>query len=110
MTMSIGQGLITIAMVALATFLVRAFPFLLFPDNRPTPKVVLYLGKVLPFAVIGLLVVYCFKNTSLQAPNYGLRELAAIVVVVALYVWKRKSLIAIAAGTIVYMLLTQLLT
>lgn len=107
MTMSIGEGLIIIAMVSLGTLFTRFLPFLLFPDNKPLPKVVQYLGKVLPFSVIGLLVVYCLKNVSVLLPPYGLPELIAILVIVGLHIWKKKSLLSIAGGTAVYMLLMQ---
>lgn len=107
MTMSIGEGLIIIAMVSLGTLFTRFLPFLLFPDNKPLPTVVQYLGKVLPFSVIGLLVVYCLKNVSVLLPPYGLPELIAILVIIGLHVWKKKSLLSIAGGTAVYMLLMQ---
>lgn len=109
MTMSsIGQGLIIIVMVGLGTLTTRFLPFLLFPDNRPIPKVVQYLGTALPFSVIGLLVVYCLKHVRLTFAPYGLPELIAILVIVGLHLWKRKSLLSIAGGTLVYMLLVQL--
>ena len=105
--MSIGQQLIMIGVMVLATQLTRALPFLAFPGDRPTPRYVVYLGKVLPAAVFGMLVVYCLKNVSILGGSHGLPELIAIVIVVLLHLWKRQMLLSIAAGTISYMLLVQ---
>lgn len=105
--MTLSQQLITIGMVFLGTVLTRFLPFLLFPAGKPTPKYIQYLGKVLPAAVFGLLVVYCLKNVSIFAGSHGIPELLAIVVVVALHLWKRQMLLSIAGGTICYMLLIQ---
>ena len=103
--MTLSQQLITIGMVFLGTVLTRFLPFLLFPAGKPTPKYIQYLGKVLPAAVFGLLVVYCLKNVSIFAGSHGIPELLAIVVVVALHLWKRQMLLSIAGGTVCYMLL-----
>ena len=106
--MTVTQQLITIAIVALGTMLTRFLPFLVFPEGKPTPKYVQYIGKALPGAVFGLLVIYCLKNVSLFAGSHGLPELIAIAVVVLLHLWKRQMLLSIAAGTVCYMLLVQL--
>ncbi len=106
--MTLTQQLITIGMVILGTVITRFLPFLLFPAGKPTPKYVQYLGKVLPAAVFGLLVLYCLKNVSLFSGSHGVPELIAIAAVVALHLWKRQMLLSIAGGTIVYMLLVQL--
>ena len=106
--MTVTQQLITIAIVALGTMLTRFLPFLVFPEGKPTPKYVQYIGKALPGAVFGLLVIYCLKNVSLLTGSHGLPELIAIAVVVMLHLWKRQMLISIAGGTAVYMLLVQL--
>lgn len=103
------QHLITIAMVVLGTVLTRFLPFLIFRAEKPTPKYVLYLGRVLPAAVFGMLVVYCLKNVSLLTYSHGLPELIAIAFVVALHLWKRQTLLSIAGGTLCYMLLVQCL-
>ena len=105
--MTVTQQLITIAIVALGTMLTRFLPFLVFPEGKPTPKYVQYIGKALPGAVFGLLVIYCLKNVSLFAGSHGLPELIAIAVVVLLHLWKRQMLLSIAAGTVCYMLLVQ---
>lgn len=106
--MSVTEQIITIAVVALGTMLTRFLPFLLFPAGKPTPRYVQYLGKALPGAVFGLLVVYCLKNVSLLLGSHGLPELIAILVVAGLHLWKRQMLLSIAGGTICYMLLVQL--
>lgn len=105
--MTVTQQLITIAVVALGTMLTRFLPFLVFPEGKPTPKYVQYIGKALPGAVFGLLVIYCLKNVSLFAGSHGLPELIAIAVVVLLHLWKRQMLLSIAGGTVCYMLLVQ---
>ena len=106
--MTVTQQLITIAVVALGTMLTRFLPFLIFPEGKPTPKYIQYIGKALPPSVFGLLVVYCLKNVTLLAGSHGLPELIAIAVVVLLHLWKRQMLLSIAAGTVCYMLLVQL--
>lgn len=106
--MSVSEQIITIAVVALGTMLTRFLPFLLFPAGKPTPRYVQYLGKALPGAVFGLLVVYCLKNVGLLSGSHGLPELIAILVVAGLHLWKRQILLSIAGGTICYMLLVQL--
>ena len=106
--MSVTEQIITIAVVALGTMLTRFLPFLLFPAGKPTPRYVQYLGKALPGAVFGLLVIYCLKNVSLLSGSHGLPELIAILVVAGLHLWKRQMLLSIAGGTICYMLLVQL--
>lgn len=106
--MTLSQQLITIGMVVLGTMITRFLPFLLFPAGKPMPKYVRYLGKFLPAAVFGLLVVYCLRNVNPLAGSHGLPELIAIAVVVALHLWKKQMLLSIAGGTICYMLLVQL--
>lgn len=106
--MTVAEQIITIAIIALATMLVRFLPFMLFPAGRPTPKYIQYLGKVLPAAVFGLLVVYCLKDVSIFSGSHGLPELIAIAVVILLHLWKRQMLLSIAGGTVCYMLLVQL--
>ena len=106
--MTFTQQIITIGMVVLGTVMTRFVPFLVFPAGKPTPKYIQYLGKVLPAAVFGLLVIYCLKNVSLFAGSHGIPELISIAVVVGLHLWKRQMLISIAGGTVCYMLLVQL--
>lgn len=105
--MTLTQQIITVAMVVLGTAVTRFLPFLLFPAGRPTPKYVQYLGKVLPAAVFGLLVVYSLKDVSILTGSHGIPELISIVWVIVLHVWKRQMLLSIAGGTVCYMLLVQ---
>lgn len=107
MTMSVTQQIITIAMVVLGTMLTRFLPFAVFPPGKPTPNYVQYLGKVLPSAVLGLLVIYCFKDVSLLSGSHGIPEFIAVVVVALLHFWKKNMLLSIAGGTIIYMILVQ---
>ena len=102
------QTLAMILAVAAGTQITRWLPFWLFPEKKDPPAVVLYLGRVLPAAVMGLLVVYCLKNVSWTAAPHGLPELIAIAVTAGLHLWKRNTRISIGAGTVVYMLLVQL--
>jgi len=96
-----------VAVVALVTMALRFLPFLIFSGKRQTPAYVSYLGKVLPFAIMGMLVVYCLRNISFSAFPFGLPELLGCAVVAAVHLWKRNNLLSIAAGTIFYMLLVQ---
>ncbi len=105
--MTLTQQLVTIGMVILGTVLTRFIPFLVFPAGKPTPRYIQYLGKVLPAAVFGLLVVYCLRNVDLFAGSHGIPEFLAILVVVVLHLWKRQMLLSIAGGTVCYMLLVQ---
>ena len=106
--MTLTEQIIMIAMVVFATVLTRFVPFLLFPAGKPTPKYIQYLGKVLPAAVFGLLVVYCLKDVSLFSGSYGIPEAISIAVVIGLHLWKKQMLLSIAGGTVCYMLLVQL--
>lgn len=106
--MTVTQEIITVAMVVLATMLTRFVPFLIFPEGKPVPKYVQYLGKVLPPAVFGLLIIYCLKNVRFFSGSHGIPEFISIILVITLHRWKRQMLLSIASGTICYMLLVQL--
>ena len=98
------QVLIMAAVIAFLRFL----PFLAFPEGRKRPRVITYLGTVLPYAIIGMLVVYCFKGVSVMQYPYGLPELIAAVFVVGVHVWLRNTLVSVFGGVAVYMVLVQL--
>jgi branched-subunit amino acid transport protein AzlD len=87
----------------------RFLPFLVFSENRTTPAFIQYIGKFLPSAVFGMLVIYCLKNVSFLSGTHGIPELIAILVTVVLHKWKRQMLLSIAGGTVCYMLLLHLL-
>ena len=95
-------------MVVLGTMITRFLPFIVFPAGKPTPKYIQYLGKALPGAVFGLLVIYCLKNVSVFTGSHAIPELISIALVVVLHKWKRQMLLSIAGGTICHMLLVQL--
>lgn len=101
------QVFITIIVVAIVTLMTRVIPFLIFPENKETPAYIEYLGKVLPFSVMGMLVVYCFKSISILTWPHALPEIIAGMLVVILHKWKHNLLLSIAGGTIIYMILVQ---
>lgn len=96
-----------IAVVALVTMAIRFLPFVIFGGKKKTPEFISYLGKVLPYAIMGMLVVYCLKGISLAAMPFGLPELLAVLAVVVLHLWKRNTLLSIGCGTVAYMVLVQ---
>ena len=106
--MTVSEQIITVVLCVVGTMTTRFLPFVVFSSKRPTPKYVQYLGKVLPGAIFGLLVVYCLKDVSIINYSHGIPEVIAIVVTVLLHLWKRQMLLSIAGGTVVYMLLVQL--
>lgn len=105
--MTIVQEIITIALCALGTMVTRFLPFAVFRAEKPAPKFIQYLGRALPGAVFGMLVVYCLKDVKLLAGSHGLPELLAIMLVILLHLWKRNMLLSIGGGTVCYMLLVQ---
>ena len=105
--MTIWQQVITIGLCVAGTMLTRFLPFLIFKEDRKTPGFVQYIGKYLPSAVFGMLVVYCLKDVDVLKGSHGLPELIAILVTGALHVWKRQMLLSIAGGTVCYMLLVR---
>ena len=108
MTLTTTQALLIALAVTAGAMLTRFLPFLLFPDNRPVPKIVSYLGRTLPAAMMGLLVVYSLRNTDILSGSHGLPEAIAVTVTAGLHLWRRSTLLSILAGTAVYMLLVQL--
>lgn len=97
-----------ITAVAVTSYFLRAFPFLVLnKKNKAVEKYMMYLGKVLPPAVIGILIIFCLKDTSIVNSPYGIPEMLAVAIVVLLHVWKRNSLISILGGTVFYMYLVQ---
>lgn len=101
------QAIMTFVLMMLATYITRFSPFILFKDGK-TPKIILYLGKTLPVAIFALLVIYCLKDVSILLGSHGLPEAISIATIVAIHLYKRNTLLSIATGTIVYMLLIQL--
>lgn len=106
--MSDLHSVLIVAVVALVTAGLRFLPFLIFGENRATPPLVSYLGQVLPYAIMGMLVVYCLKDVSFVSGSFGIPEAIACAAVALLHVWKRNTLLSIGAGTVCYMLLVQM--
>ena len=100
------KSALLVAVMAIVTVLLRALPFLLF--RKQTPKYISYLGRVLPPAIIGMLVIYCLKDITPSVSPFGLPEVIAAACVAVMQVWKRSALISILSGTVVYMALIQM--
>ncbi|MBP0963386.1 MAG: branched-chain amino acid transporter permease [Oscillospiraceae bacterium] len=101
------QVIITLAVIAVVTLATRGIAFVIFPGNKPVPPFISYLSKVLPFAVIGMLVIYCIKDITLLSRPHGLPELLGCLATALLHLWKHNNLISIGGGTVIYMLLVQ---
>ena len=100
---------LTVGVIALVTFLLRVLPFLVFGGKRRPPAFIEWLSTVLPFAVMGMLVVYCFKDVSFFASPFAIPETVATLAVVLLHIWRRNELLSIGGGTALYMLLIALI-
>ena len=96
-----------IAVIALVTAGLRFLPFLIFGETRKTPPLISYLGQVLPYAIMGMLVVYCLKGLTFTSAPFGIPEIIGCASVILLHIWKRNTLLSIGAGTVCYMLLVQ---
>lgn len=107
MALSPAQSVAVIAVVAAVTVVCRALPFVLLRNSRSVSGVILYLGRVLPFAIIPILVVYCLRGTAFSAPPFGIPEMIASLLAVAIHVWKRNNLLSIGISTLAYMALVQ---
>jgi branched-subunit amino acid transport protein AzlD len=107
MPLPMHEALLLVAVMALCTAATRVLPFLLFPGKRKTPKYIAYLGDVLPFAIIGMLVVYCLKDVSVFSRPFGLPEGIAILYIVLVHRLKHNLLLSIGGGTVLYVLLRQ---
>ena len=100
--------LAVIGVIAVVTWALRAFPFLLF-GNRPLPKVIRYLGKALPPAIMTILVIYCLRDISFSQSPFGIPELAACALVVILQALRKNMYLSIIAGTVCYMVLIRVM-
>lgn len=106
--MTMSRAIAAIAVMAVMTFLTRALPFLLFGRGNRVPRVVVYLGKYLPPAVIAMLIVYCLRDVGFASAAGWAPSLIAVAAVVVLHLWKKNNLLSILGGTILYMVLVQL--
>lgn len=110
MPLTDSEAAITILVMAAATLLTRSLPFAVFSNRSKTPAFILYLGEVLPYAVIGLLIIYCFKDVKPLAPPYGIPEGLAALATAGLFLWRKNVMLAIAGGTFLYIFLVQYAT
>ena len=97
--MTTAQSIITILAVVLGTMITRFLPFIIFPEGKEPPAYITYLGTVLPYAVIGLLVIYCLKDAVFTS-YHGLPELISIVFIIVLHKWKKNTLLSILRRSI----------
>lgn len=102
------QVLLSILVMAVVTAALRFLPFIVF-GRKKTPAFIEYLGKVLPYAIMGMLVVYCLKDTRLTAAGSWIPAVCGVAATVGMHVWKRNSIFSILAGTIVYMILIRVM-
>ena len=102
-----AQAVITILIVAAATYMTRSLPFILFPAGKEVPLYVRYLGSVLPYATIAMLVVYCFRYIQPLEWPHGIPEFISLAVVVLMQLKKHNILLSIAVGFAVYMVLIR---
>lgn len=107
MILSVSYSMIIIIVIAAITFALRATPFILFSKSGTTPNVITYLGNALPPAVMGMLIIYCLKNTDVFNMPFGASEFIAVLSVVLLHLWRKNNLLSILGGTVIYMFLVQ---
>ena len=98
---------LTLAVIALVTAITRFLPFVIFTGGKKTPRLVEKLGRLLPFAIMGMLVVYCLRSVSFADMGTWFPALLSVIVVSAVYVWRKNTLASIIAGTVCYMILVQ---
>ena len=101
------EEVLLISTVSIVTILLRFLPFIIFNNKKETPKIIVQLGNILPFAIMGMLVIYCYKDISFFKYPFGLSEIIAGIIVVILHIWKKNTLLSIIGGTIIYMVLIQ---
>lgn len=102
------HSFLIILVIAIVTMLLRFVPVIIFSKGEETPKYITYLGKVLPFAVMGMLIIYCLKDISIFNYSYGLPELISIFLVGLLHIWKKNMLLSVGVSTVFYMILVQM--
>lgn len=107
--MTLTQQIITIGLCILGTMTTRFLPFIVFRESKETPEFIQYIGKFLPSAVFGMLVIYCLKNVNILQGTHGIPEAISVFVTGCLHVWKRQMMLSIAGGTICYMLLLHII-
>ncbi|SDO00881.1 branched-chain amino acid transporter permease [Halobacillus aidingensis] len=106
--MTMTQEIMTLGVIVLVTMFTRFLPFIIFSSSRPTPDYVQYLGKVLPSAVFGFLVIYCLRDVTFYSGTRGIPEIISIAIIAMIHFWRKNMLLSIAVGTISYMVFIQL--
>ena len=106
--MTLSQQLLTIAVVVAGTMLTRFLPFLVFGSEKPTPEYIQSLGRILPSATLGMLVVYCFKDVSFTGAAHGLPEILSLLFIIILHYWKKNMFLSIVGGTACYMMILHI--
>lgn len=101
------HALSMILVIAAVTAVLRFAPFFIFSGDQPVPEFINYLGRVLPYSIMAMLVVYCLKGISFAKAPFGLPEMISVILVAVLHIWRRNTLFSIICGTICYMLLIQ---
>lgn len=101
------HALLVILVMGLVTFGTRILPVLIFGRSEKVPDFILYLGRVVPYTAMGLLIVYCLKDVSLFSGSHALPEIIALAAVAGSYLWRRNTILSVVVGTIVYMVLVQ---
>lgn len=101
------HSILIVAVVAVVTIALRFLPFLIFGGKKKIPETILYLGKVLPYAIMGMLVIYCLRSFSMADMEMGIAQIFSCGVVILLHLWKRNTLFSIVGGTVIYMILIQ---
>ena len=102
------HAMLIILIMGIVTLATRILPVLIFGRNEKVPEYILYLGKAVPYTAMGMLIVYCLRDTSVLEAPHALPELIAMAVVIGSYLWKRHTIFSVVAGTVVYMILVQL--
>lgn len=94
-------------LVSLGTILTRVLPFILFPENKKIPSYIKYLSDILPYTIIGMLVLYCLKDISFTSKPHTLPEIISIAAITTMHLWKKNTLLSIGVGSLLYILLVQ---
>ena len=102
------HAMVLILTMMVGTMATRFLPFLLLGDKRQTPPFIRYLGKVLPYAIMGMLVVYCLKGVSVTQLSSLTPAALGLGITAGLHLWKHNTLISIIGGTVCYMILVQM--
>lgn len=102
-----NKEIIIIIVIAIVTLCTRALPFIIFPKDKPIPKNIIYLGKVLPYSIMAMLVVYCLKGVHIFTGSHGIPEIIGISIAIILHIWKENTLLSIFVSTFIYMVCVQ---